>query len=188
MSQQPLSVTVSPLKTVLPKGQLHATEHVTVRNSGSGPITIHTASLTVGQAARGCGVGRSNGWLSAIPAAFHLKPGQEQTVTVTIDAPHTATGTVDTVALITASGKSPHGADTVGGAIGSQFIVTATGTTHAPVCGHPVALPNTTGGSPPVGLLAALVGAVLITGACMVAFGRSWRRRRRSNRPAYTSR
>jgi hypothetical protein len=175
-TQAPLALTVSPLKTVLPAGQLHATEHVMVRDSGSAPITIRTSALTVSQAAHGCGISDGNGWLTASPAVLHLTPGEARQVTVTVSAPQTATGTTDLAALITATGTARDGS-TVSGAVGSQFVVTATGSARPPVCSPPVAAATTgSGGIPTAGLLVILAVLVVATGAAMAAFVRGFRR------------
>jgi hypothetical protein len=183
MSRSPLSLTVSPLRTVLPTGKLHATEHVTVRDSGSSPLTIRTGSLTVSQTAHGCGVSDLDGWLTASPSVLHLKPGEARQITVTVSAPQTATGTTDLAALITATGTASNGS-TISGAVGSQVVITATGTTQAPVCGHQVkALPAAggSGGIPASGLVLLAV-VVAVTATFITLFVRGLRRNRRARR------
>jgi hypothetical protein len=180
MSQQPLSITFTPDKTTLAKGQLHAVEHIQVINSGTKPLTVTDHPATVSQSAsgHGCGLVKPVGWMKLNTSSFQLAPGHEKTVTVTVNAPHTATGTTDLAALFTAS---VHGKGNfhINGSFADQIVVTATGTTHAPVCGHPVALPHSTGGSPPAILLVFLALAVVLTGASMLALRRTWRRRHR---------
>lgn len=189
-SPTPLALRVSPVKTELPAGWLHATEHVTLTNAGTQPITVTTAPITVHQAAQGCGVGGSNGWLSISDRTLQLAPGQSRTVTVTIDAPHTAIGSTDLAAVFTAHGtESVNGSNVaVEGAVGSQFIITAKGSqVHAPICvtthlAHRAAALPHPGGSSPVDGLAGIAVIVAITGAATAVGIRTWRKRRRSPR------
>lgn len=182
MSGAPFALTVTPQGTRLPAGQLHATEHVTVRNSGTAPLTIRTSTITVSQAGKGCSPGQSNGWLSASPEVLSLQAGQSKTVTVTVNAPQTATGSTDLAAVFTSDGSAAGSGShvTTDGAVGSQFLVTATGAAaSAPACGHPVAVPPSSVGGLNTGLLVLLGVVVAATVAAMVGAVRNWRRRHR---------
>lgn len=183
MPPTPLSITVSPVKVDLPAGQLHATEHVTLTDNGTQPITVSAVPVTVHQAAHGCGVGGTTTWLRVTPQAVYLAPGQVKTVAVRISAPRTAHGTTDLTAVFTAHGQAASGSNVaVEGAVGSQFIVTATGRTHAPVCVHaqPHLAASTTGasGTGTAGTLALIAVLVVAVIGCLIGFRRELRKRR----------
>jgi hypothetical protein len=184
---------VTPVKTVLPAGQLRATEVITITDSGKQPMTVTATPATVSQAASGCGVGRSSGWMTLSERTIHLAPGQQKAVKAVIRVPKSATGTHDLTAVLTAHAVEAdgHGGNvTVTGAVGTQFVVTATGVTHAPSCAppkhyhHPVAASAGAGGSSPGGLLILLAVAVAVTGAATAGFIRELRRRRATRRRA----
>lgn len=188
-SPTPLSISVTPVKTVLPAGQLRATEHVTITDAGRQPLTVTAIPATVTQAAHGCGVGGASGhWMTLSTHSFRLSPGQAKTVTVKVRVPRSATGTHDLTAVFTAHAREADangGNVTVTGAVGSQFVVTATGRTHAPVCAAPhhrppLAASAHAGGTSPAGGLILL--AVLVAAAGAAVAGVTRRRRRRSSR------
>jgi hypothetical protein len=170
----PLSVSITPAKQTLASGVTHATKVIKVSNYGKAPITVTSNEMTLHQAAGGCGVGQSNGWLAFSPSSFSLAPGQSQPVHVTVSAPAGAP-TTDVLAVFTASGHAAttaHSGGSVAGAVASQIVI-AGQSGSAPKCGHQAqASPPSSGGlssfDMAFGVLAlvfvALVAALVVTG------------------------
>lgn len=183
MPRTPLAVSVSPVKFILPRGVLNATEHVTVTNAGVDPITVHSVPMTVLQAAGGCGVAGAPDWVK-VSSIGRLVPGQSRTATITVHAP--AGTDADVAAVFTAVGKSSHlhSGGTLEASVGSQIVVNATGTRTAPECsrGHPRSLPHAAGSGLPVLPVALAAGLVLAAIAVIVVL--TLRRRRPRARSA----
>lgn len=91
-----LSLTIQPYKLVGAQGQHNLTKRITLTNSGSRPVSVGSGFLLLTKApgaGAGCTLGKPPAWATVSPAKFTLLPGQARVTTVSIRAPHTATGT-----------------------------------------------------------------------------------------------
>jgi hypothetical protein len=151
---------------------LHGTEHITVTNAGNAAIEVTSRSLTLRQSGHGCGISDPAGWMTMNPRAFRLAPGHSRVVSVTVNAPKTATGTTDLLAVFTATGHAT-GNGRLSGSVASQVIVNATGTPHVPVCGHQALPASHASGIPAAAVLGGgLAVLFVIVFAAVVAFRR----------------
>lgn len=190
MVTRPVSLTVSPGGAILPVGDLNGSLRVVVSNTGSDPVTVRITKTVVTSTAqaKGCDTAKPPQWLAVVPSVMHLKPRQSGYATMTVHAPRTLHGTVDTVAVFTATdvitvvtnGK-PHNVG-LADSVGAQLVVRGTGrAAPIPRCGkevpraapyHPPAQ-----GFPVLAAIAVIVVAAMALLAAVLIFGRRMHRR-----------
>jgi hypothetical protein len=143
----PVSLTVSPGGAILPVGDLTGSLRVVVSNTGTGTVTVVVTKTAITSTARsaGCSKAAPPSWLTVTPGVMHLAPRQSGYALMTVHAPKSLTGTVDVVAVFTASGVKI-GSHNVSAddSVGAQLVVRGTGRpAPVPRCGKqvPKALP-----------------------------------------------
>lgn len=153
MPHSPLAITVSPVTVSLPAGVTSVNRQVTVINSGTQAITVHSRPLVVPMGKQTCGnLKAAPNWSAVSPASFTLKPGQHETARLVIHAP---AGThADIAAVFTATGKPAPGHPTLAGSVGSQVVINGAGSCHTKAF-----VPASHSGQVP--LLAVAIGVIL---------------------------
>jgi hypothetical protein len=126
MGSRPVSIAVSPVGEVLPKGTLHATMRVYAVNTGTRPVSVTVSKTVVVTSGHGCGTASPPSWLTVTPGHMTLDPGKTGIATMTVDAPKATTGQFDLVAVFGATGHAS-GPVHLTDSIGTQMIVRVTG-------------------------------------------------------------
>lgn len=155
--KSPFSLSVGPAKQTLTHGQAQ----VTVTDSGTKPMSVHTEVLRLA----GAHCGQAQNLVTVNPNRFQLQPGHSLVTAVHL-VPATPAGDYGVLYLAQVTGA--HRGVTLTGSVGSQVLVKG-----AAVC-HPVAsaLPPA-GGFPLLWLVVGLVALVLA-----VVGTAAWLRRR----------
>jgi hypothetical protein len=180
----PLTVSLSPATVQIRPGLHRWAGTFRLSNSGGTTLTITRASAEVQRTPQHCGIVAHGaaGWMHAAgPAHFTLAPGTSRLIKVTVNAPHSATGSHDIAVLLTASTGSAAQVQ-VHGTVAGQVLLTLGGhsASHYAPCFAPrhfsaAPPPGHYGQGIPVAAAGGLAGGALLLAVAVLA----WRRMRR---------
>lgn len=167
-------MSVSPARVQLP-GRAGAA-HFMVHDLGTRPLLVKASVLTLHGVPGKCQPSGAPLWAHVWPASFTLVPGQSRTVTLTVHAPASVTGTTDVAAVFTGSAPGP-GNFRLTGSVAGQAVLTLPGKTATSSCVRVAVAAQPTSGLAADAFMGAGAAALLV--ALAVAVWAVLRRRKR---------
>jgi hypothetical protein len=196
-SGTPLSLTISPPTHTLPYKARTAVVRWRAVNEGTEAERVTLAMQSLTGSSHHCALGAlasAASWGKFVPSAFTLLPGQSRRVTLRLDAPSSAHGTVRVLAHFTASavGVAAPGSVSFSPSIGSQIVIRLGGRRAAGPLRCGAAAPKAPARAAPslasrkIRTLGVSAAAACLAGAAvLIAMRRRRQRRKRRSAPGW---